>query len=308
MPSLKRNVAHAPDSTGFESYDGPQPPLQQRMYRGRIEFVRIREASTGRLGINMLVKFLAEKGDKDNAKYDGYPAWVTLWLADKEPNQVREKNFYRAVGVPDDKLENVNIVHEDVEDGGEVKKVGGRNPVGRIVKVDMRTERYEEELQLRADAVYPAKESKAADADPDESEEEPDEDLLEDAEESEEEWDEEARREELGEMKLPDLRSLASSDYEIETKGKKRQALIEEIIAHEAPEEEEPEDEEEESEEEEEELPDYNKMSEMKVPALRKWAVENGDYDEDDVKGLKKQEILDMLVEDELIENPEPPF
>lgn len=308
MPSLKRNVSKAPDKTGFESYDGPNPPKQAKVYRGRIKIARVREASTGTIGLNFLVDFEAEKGSPD-AQYDGYPAWVTLWLSDKEPNQAREKQFYRAVGVPDNKLDDVNVVHDAIDDGGEIKKVGGRKVVGQIVKVDMQTERYNDELQLKGDAIYPAGKSKGK-VDPDEDVADPDDgadpdaDLLDDAGD---EQTYEEREAELADLKLPALRKIAKSDYDLPTQGKNAEALRADILEHEYPDDGEGEGDEGDGEGGDEEH-DYAVVAELKLPALRKWAIENGGYEEADLKGVKHADILELLVDDEILPNPEPAF
>jgi hypothetical protein len=303
MPSLKRNVKNAPDSTGFESYDGQNPPMQNKMYRGKIEVARVREAATGTIGINLLVKFEAKKGDKENAKYDGYPAWVDLWLADKEPNQAREKNLYRALGVPDSKLEDVNVVHNDIDDGGEIKKVSGRNPIGRVVMIDMKVDRYEGENRLKGDAIYPVKDQSSKSV-AEEPEEEPDDedDLIEPDEDGDVDYEE--REEELKGMALGALRKLASGDYDIETKGVKKDVLVTEILTQEYPDngEEEPED------EEDDEKVSAEDLRGMTLSKVKAFAKENADYTDADLKGEKKADIIDLLIEDEIIESDEPPF
>src|SRR5690606_11194759 len=286
LPTLKRNVAGAPKTTGFESYDGPELPKQNKMYRGRIDVARLREASTGTQGFNLLVVLEAEKGSED-AKYDGYPAWVDIWLADKEPNQAREAAFYRAVGVSEAKLESgdIPISHDDIDDGGKIKKVGGKNPIGAIVKVDMRTDKYGDEVRMKGDAVWPVKKAEGKSA----VEEEPDEADLEDATDADE-MDPEEREEELRDMKLPELRRIAKA-YDIETRGKKLDGLVEAILEAEYPEDEE------ETEEEQSAEDLYAEVKKLTLPNLRKWALENGDYDKADLKDLSKDDILEMLVD-----------
>jgi hypothetical protein len=337
VPSLKRNVQGAPEETGFESYDGPELPMLNKMYRGRIEVARIREASTGTKGINLLVKFQAESGSPD-AKYDGYAAWCDLWLGDKEPNQAREAAFYRAVGVPKSKLDagDVIVKHDDIDDGGAITAVAGRKVIGQIVKVDMRTDRYENETRMKADSVWPAMKD-GAKSSKSEPEEEPDDDAMEDVSEreaellemklpalrslakeyeiktrgvsqedlvaaileaeAEDEPDDDERRAELEAMSLPALRKIAKEEYEITTRGKSAEVLVDEILEAEA--EAEPE-----GEAGEEDL--YAVVSQYSLPNLRKWALENGEYKQADLKDLSKEEILDLLIEDEVLS--EPPF
>lgn len=306
MPKLKRSVKGAPDKTGFESYDGPDP--RPGVYRGRIKAASVREASTGTLGFNVLVELEARKGDKEAARHDGYPAWVRLWLTDKEGNLAREKQFYRALGV---KTDDPDTIHDEIDDGGKIKTIGRVNPIGKIVKVDIKTERYDNETRLSPDAIYPVDPAKESDADDEPDEDEPDDDIDEDEDfddddvEDEDDLDEEMP--DYASMKLPELKRLAK-EAGIDSKGKSAKALAAALTENwESNDEEEDEDE---PEEDEPEGTTVAEAREWKLPQLKKFAREEGGYANSDLTGLKATEILEMLVDDEvlILGEDEPPF
>lgn len=307
MPKLKRSVKGAPDKTGFESYDGPEP--RPGVYRGRVKAASVREASTGTIGFNVLVELEARKGDKENARYDGYPAWVRLWLTDKEGNLAREKQFYRALGI---KTDDPDTIHDEIDDGGKIKTIGRINPINKIVKVDIKSELYEGDRRLSPDAIYPvdpAKES-AAEDEPEDDDIDDDDDIDEDedfddddVEEDEDEADDDMP--DYSSMKLPELKKLAK-DAGIDSKGKSAKALAAALTeAWEAEDEDE-----EEPEDEEPEGTTVAEAREWKLPQLKKFAREEGGYENSDLTGLKAGQIIEMLVDDELLilGDDEPPF
>lgn len=311
MPKLKRSVKGAPDRTGFESYDGPEP--KPGVYRGKIKTCALRESSngSGNLYYNVLIELEARKGDKENVRYDGYPAWVRLVMTEKEGNLAREKQFYRALNL---KTEEPDVLHDEIDDGGKVKKIGGKDPIGAIVKVDIKTDRYEGEQRLSPDAIYPVDPAKESDADADEEEPEEDDDDIDededfdddDVEDEEDEAEEEVP--DYASMKLPELKRLAK-DAGIDSKGKSAKALAAALTeAWEAEEDEA--DDDDEPEEDEEEGTTVAEAREWKLTQLKKFAREEGGYPAADLNGLKAPEIIEMLVDDEVLimGDDEPPF
>lgn len=299
MPSLKRNVKDAEERTGFETYDGEEPP--KGIYRAKIKSVKIREASTGTMGFQVLAILEAREGSA-HSKFDGFPAWTNIWLTDKEANQAREKAFYRSVGASTDG--ETNVVFEDLEDGGRVKKIGGKDPVGAIVKVDLKRE---DGYGMQGDTIYPVdpakeKASKKSAPEPDEDDED---DLIEDDDTAEE--DEGYTAEELRALSLPELRKLAKESG-LEVKGLKKDDIVDSLIDFFAEGDDEDEDEDDDEDEVEgDEVITAADLLEYTLPNLKKFAREEGGYSNDDLKGLKKEEIVELLVDDEVVAN-EPPF
>jgi hypothetical protein len=257
------------------------------------------------------------------------------------------------LGVSKEKLDSgdVPVKHKELDDGGEIQAVAGKKPVGQIVKVDLRVDRYEGVSRLKADSIWPASsDGKASKATESDDEEPPDDetDLMQDDEErraeleamkipavraiareyelkvrgvsqedlieaileaeaepeegeaegeGDAEPDDAEREAELQDMSLPALRKLAK-EYEITTRGKSSEKLVEEILEYEA--EAEPEN----GEPEAEDL--YATVKALSLPKLRKWALENGEYKASDLKDLEAEDILEMLVDDEVLS--EPPF
>lgn len=305
MPKLKRQTSHVEDS-GFEIYSGPEPPAG--VYRGVIAQCKIRDSkSSDNKYYNVLVRLEGNTGNKE--QYNGYPCWVMLTMTDKEANLRREKQFYRAVCNNEDP-EVVYKTEGEVANGFPVTKIGGKNPEGAKVSVQIRMEADRDGVGQRpkGDTIYPLKpvEGSAVSDEPDEDDEELEDEELEDEEDSD-------RRAELEAMKPSALRNLAKSDYDIDTAGMKKPALIEAILEHESEakdaEDSEP-DEDDEDEDDEDDKPDYAELAGLSLPKLRKKVLEvwGDDYDADDLKEMKKDEILEDLVENEFIEDDEPPF
>jgi hypothetical protein len=271
MPSVKRTGIKSKEvKTGFESYDGPEP-TKRGMYRSKIVQAIWIQFSTGAVGFKLMLELEAQKGDpKDHAQFDGYPIWTNLVLGEKEAMITRENNFYAALGVKDEP----SIVFEpgDVTDGVKIKTIGGKNPVGQYVNADIKLGKYQGETRPEVDAIYKLREIVSAKVatEPIEDEDEEadeDEDLLETSEDAEaEEMTRDERETELNGSSLADLKSLATSDYDLDIKGLKKAGIVSAILDYEyepgalsvddEEEEEEPEEEVEEAEEEEEEEDD----------------------------------------------------
>lgn len=300
MPRLKRSTSGTPDS-GFTIYDGPEPGVGA--YRGVIKRATVRMSSNDNPYYNVLVEF------KDNvdgkSQYDGYPSWTMITMTDKEANLRREKNFYRAIGVSEDPTLDYN------EETGEIKKVGtktGAQLLGLPVVVNMR---MDDRGSIRGDEIFPSKVKtvSAKDIAEDEPGEDEDEELLEsEDEETEEMSDEEAeRRAELEALRLPALRK-AAKDSEADITGISAKAeIIDAIIDAEFGAEAEDEDEEAEDEWEHtwEEFNSIRTLVKVKAAVL---AAFPDDYSKEDLADMKKEDILQMLIEDEMVADPNPPF
>lgn len=267
MVAIKRSgVKSEEKKTGFESYDGPEPS-RPGMYRARIvsnKYKRFKANAEGvqNEGLVVSVVLEAQKGDpKKHAQFDGWPTTTNLVFGDKEMMLARESNYYAALGVKDEP--NIDIVSnkaDALEAGTKVNKIGGKDPVGLYVNVDLKPDTYNGVQRLAVDGIYKFRDSVKFETSDDADDDEDDEDLLddEDGEEGDEEYD--ARAEELAGETLASLRSTAK-ELEITTTGLKKDGLIEAILAaefEEVDDEEEDDEAEEEDADEEEEDDEYD--------------------------------------------------
>lgn len=272
MPSLKRDVTKAADNTGFEPYDGPTPP--KGLYRGVIKTSRVRKAGTGRLGINVVVELKAAKGSNAE-KFDGYPAFVDLWLGDEEALQTREKAFYKSIGASTAP----NIVF-DADDNdpetGKIKTIDGKKIENREVLVDLRTELYNDEQRVKADGIIKVKDAgKEAPVEEQEDEEVEDDEI----EEEEIEVPSEA---DLKKMPLKDLRSLAE-DFGVDTDEVKKKADIIAALLEIAAEDEDDEDEESDEDDDLEDAEDEDEEEDEEE--------EEEEEDEEDAEAVLREEL-----------------
>lgn len=131
-------------------------------------------------------------------------------------------------------------------------------------------------------------------------EEEPDEDEEEDEEEGDEEFDQEARQAELAKMRITALRKMAIElgFPEDEVAEADKDTLAESIAEAEAEDAGGEDAEDEEADEEEEDDEGDEDYESMTIAELRAAAKEAG-YSAADIKGLKKDEIIDLLNSDE---------
>jgi hypothetical protein len=310
VPKLKRNVKNAPERTGFEPYDGPEPTPGFR--RAVIKSAKVVESANGRPGFLVTAELEAKKGSQD-AKFDGYPAFTRIWLGteDSAPEALlaREAAFYRAV-TGKKNLADVDVVHEDSDGGGKITKINGVNPVGKAVLVELQYETYNGERRISSDGIYPAKadDVDADETESDEPEEEPDED--EDLLESDDEEIEIPSETELKKMPIADLRNLAE-DLGVDTDEVKRKSDLIAAILEDPDEESDDEDEEEdeaeledaeEDEEEEEDEDDgLDALDRTQLKALLK--AEAADF-----KVLKRHTDEDLVAALRDVRASEPPF
>lgn len=350
MGVLKRNVDSK--AKGFTPYSGPDP--KPGTYRARVVKGAIRAASTGTLSYNVLVEFVATK--PEHKKYDGFDCFVELWLGEKEASQAKEAAFIKAI-TGKDNFKTVNVAYTGKEEdfntpsGAEITGLDGVKLPNKIVNVYMRMEKAstgddgkEYPARLRADSILPwTKDEDAADDDDtdqiedgDVDEQEEDADLEDDGEDdgeemSDEEWEaaKEARRTELKSRQydLAKLRGVLKENG-IDTKGLKKDDLVEAIIGLEFPEdgeesdeeidendvevdedaaesdaeeseedEEEDDEEEEDEEEEEEEGDDLRTEIEAEAAGLDRSALKKAIKALDADAGFKKAETDDDLRE-----------
>lgn len=223
MPSLKRNVKHAPDRSGFEVYDGPST-IPAGLYEGVLKSVKLQKTRAGDYMFRLVVE-LDDKSTERKERTVGFPAFGNLVLMEKEALLAREKAFYRAVCGQDD----VHVVYEDGVDDGPVKvtKIGGKNPVGVRVKAEIQDDTYQGETRSVLNAVYPLGKPTTpvtSDAAADEPEDEPEEET-----DGPDEADAEAREAELKALGVAALRKIAK-ELDLDTDGVKKAELIEAIL------------------------------------------------------------------------------
>ncbi|AVP41502.1 hypothetical protein SEA_WENTWORTH_63 [Streptomyces phage Wentworth] len=285
MPKMKFGVGNnVSTDSGFTPYEGPLPkpgviyPVVQKS--ATIRLTGENSKAPGTPYVNTMWEI--ESGD-----CKGYTVWHRLIPGEHEIQQTRIAQYMQAVTGKN----MADIVHDDVEDGGKVKTVGGRKPEG--VKAGMTFQRKKdtrnaiegEETPWIAESadIIPGWKPKTKVEAEDESEPEDDvEDEIEDDEEDEAEDDD------------------AEDDD----------------AADDSDEEDSEEDDEDESEEDEEEddAVAYEEAAKLSLIQLKKLAKEN-DYEDSDLtqyKGPKgKKALLAQLVEDEIVAaegEDEPPF
>jgi len=274
MPSFKLKGKAQEVKSGFEPYDGPEP-TRNGMYRAVIKVIKHGLNSSKSEGFSITLELQAAPGDpKGHAQYDGFPMFSRSIITDtadgsalKEGAQRNLDNFLAALGTGD----NPDVVLAEGDgDKVDVKKIGGRNPVGAVVNIDLQMKNFEGERRPEVGGIYPYKEidaptgkGRAAALVVEDDEPEDDEaDLMEGSDEAEGDDDEyTAREEELNGLGIPALKKIAK-ELEIGISGTKA-ALVERILDAEfaeeddsAEDEEEPEDADEADEAEDDEAED----------------------------------------------------
>jgi hypothetical protein len=294
MPKMKFGVGNnVSTDSGFTPYEGPLPkpgviyPVVQKS--ATIRLTGENSKAPGTPYVNTMWEI--ESGD-----CKGYTVWHRLIPGEHEIQQTRIAQYMQAVTGKN----MADIVHDDVEDGGKVKTVGGRKPEGVRAgmtfqrKKDTRNAIEGEETPWIAESadIIPGWKPKTKVEAEDESEPEDDvEDEIED--------DEEDAEPEEDEDEAEDDDDDAADDSDDEDS------------------EEDDEDESEEDEDDSEEEDDavaYEEAAKLSLIQLKKLAKEN-DYEDSDLtqyKGPKgKKALLAQLVEDEIVAaegEDEPPF
>ena len=294
MPKMKFGVGKdVSTDSGFTPYEGPLPkpgviyPVEQKTATIRL---------TGENSKNPGTAYINTMWEITDGECKGFTAWHRLIPGEHEIQQARIAQYMQAVTGKN----MADVVHEEVEDGGKVKTIGGRKPEG--VKAGMTFQRKKDTrnaiegeetpwIAESADIIPGWKPKSKVEA---EDESEPDEDDIED-EDVEDEEDDAPVAEETDE----DEAEETDEDDEEE------------------PEDEEDDDSDEDSDEEDEEegegipMADALKMSLVELKKLAK----QYEYEDSDLNPFKgpagKKKLIAKLVEDEIIfedGDDEPPF
>lgn len=231
--------------TGFEPYSGPEVK-RAGVYRASLKKLKYEKKQSENYGFSIVFELEAAPGDpKGHAEYDGAPFFsrtIVTQMADgsplKEGSQNNLDNFLHAIGAG----ANPEVLLEDgdVEEGPIViKRIGGKDPVGAIVNLEIQMRTYNGEIRPEIASIFEFVGEKASakkatplpkqiDDDEDEA------DLLDDIDEGVEAEDEYAAREaELAALALPALRKIATGEYDLEIKGLKKAEIVDAILEHE---------------------------------------------------------------------------
>jgi hypothetical protein len=177
-------------SSGFEPYEGPLP--RPGTYAAVIRSCKIRISQAGNPYFNVLFEF-ADQVNAEKQAFKGYPLWDKIVPGDSDIQKERVgKLAYTVCG----KVKAV-VNHEEVTDGGTVKTIGGKDPVGVRCKVVVSRGSFNGEpiLELRdlfpwpKDEAWP--EGSPEDGDDSEEMEEVEDDEADDEADEEEEVEEE---------------------------------------------------------------------------------------------------------------------
>jgi hypothetical protein len=288
MPKMKFGVGNnVSTDSGFTPYEGPLP-------KPGVIYPVVQKAATIRLtGPNSKspgTEYINTMWEIESGECKGFTAWHRLIPGEHEIQQTRIAQYMQAVCGKNA----ADVLHDEVEDGGKVKKIGGRNPVG--VKAGMTFQRKKDTANAMegeetpwiaesADIIPGWKPKSKVEAE----DEEPEDDDVEDEVEDDEDDDVEEPEEDVADDEDAD----DSEDDEDE------------------PDED---DEEDDSDEEEADGVPYEEAAKMSLVQLKKLAKDNdyGDSDLTEYKGPKgKKALLAQLVEDEIVTadgEDEPPF
>lgn len=269
MPQLKFNELEDVDTeaSGFEVYDGPMP--RPGVYSGKIKVMRVKIGNnSGNPYFSILIE-LNDTSSPEKAETKGCPIWTNIVPGDAEIQQIRTAQLFMAICGK----KGPAVVHDEIDDGGDVKKVGGKNPIGTEVRVNIKKGSYQGEARAEISSIIPGKAKEEVD----------DIDEVDDEEEVEE-----APAKKAPAKKAPAKRPAKKAEPEPE------------------------EEEEEEEESAEDEVITYSEAAQKTLIALKKLAKEAG-YDPADLKEYKKkEELLELLVEDgvvaEEVDEDEAPF
>jgi len=301
MPKFKRDVSSAEARTPVGVYDGPAVP--DGTYAGILRSMKYRIASTGTEFWNTLVVLDAKNKQGQHAEYDGFQAWTKFYLDGSDFSRTKELGLYTAIcgrGV-------VEVITDDnVQGDPVVTKVGGVNPIGARVYVELRTEEYQGEWRQAGFMIFPDLEGKKEAAAPTEAADEP---------EGEDELDVQAEEKpapakrtrkppakklaavpdpepesedvDYGAMTLPKVREAAEA-VGISTKGVSKADLVRQLEAKakggdtaygKSPQ-------------------DIYNMSDQEVID---WVEQNTDYVGADFEGMERKDIVELLQEENII-------
>ncbi|WMI33146.1 hypothetical protein SEA_RIKSENGUPTA_50 [Microbacterium phage RikSengupta] len=299
MPKFKLSGAKAVEQkSGFEPYDGPEP-TRAGFYRGIIKVMKHGlNSGSGSQGFAITLELEAAAGDpKNHAQFDGFPLFSrNIVTSSKDDSPLKEgaqrnlNNLLAALGVKD---EPDVILAEGDADKLDVKKIGGKNPIGAVVNVEIGFELYEGDRRPVPQGIYKYKEIDAPTgtgraAILDEEEEDDEADLMEGEDESEVEADEyDARAEELDGLGIPALKKIAK-ELDIAVSGTKPK-LIERILEAEFAEEDEADEDEPEDEPDEDEADDADEADDEPDDE-----DEEEDDEEDEARAERVAELADF--------------
>lgn len=304
MPKMKFGVGNnVSTDSGFAPYEGPLP-------KPAVIYPVVQKSATIRLtGENSKAPgtaYISTLWEIESGDCKGFTAWHRLIPGEHEIQQTRIAQYMQAVCGKNQ----ADVVHEDVEDGGKVKTIGGRKPEG--VKAGMTFQRKKdarnaiegEEVPWTAEAadIIPGWKPKTK-VDEDDAAE----DLDDEPEEDEEYDDADEPEEDVEEEPEPPAKPASRR------RTKPAPAPEPEPEEDDEPDDEEEDDSDEEDGDEESALA-YEEAAKLSLVQLKTLAKEN-EYEAKDLIGYKgpkgKKELLAQLVEDEVVaapEDDEPPF
>jgi hypothetical protein len=296
MPKIVRKTSHVEGRQPFGVYDGDVPPRGN--YPGVIRSAVLKTSKNDNQYFNVLVELYTEDGPK--SAYNGFPAWTMITLTEKEANIAREQAFYMAVCGKAD----VDVILDE-SDPPKVTKIGGVDPVGLPVRVDLRPNKNpsDETITMQGDGIYKPSEGQAAPATAGrkprasrKANEDPDADLVQEPATpaaADQEVTVEAEKKPVTEpedyhsMNLPKMKAYAR-DLGVDPKGSKTEVLAA-LDAHF------------DKASDEEFNPDgLPSPAQLKaLPEAEFWAWAEKQYMPGDLNGMEVDETIEMLVEDE---------
>lgn len=292
MVSMKFGVGdNVSTDSGFAPYEGPLPkpnvvyPVKQKSVTIRL---------TGDQSKNPGTAYLNTMWEITEGECKGFSAFHRVIPGETDMQQTRVAQYMQAVCGKN----SAQVVHDKVEDGGKVKTIGGKNPVGTTAGMTFKRVKDSYNSIEGEEPVYTAEPNDLIPGwKPKKASAHPLPDAVEDAQEEDEELDEEFEEEDGDDVEddEPDTEDSDEDDSDEED----------------ADEEEDDEEADDEDAADETSFEDAAKMTLVELKAL---AVAN-DYEDGDLaqyKGPKgKKALLALLVEDEIVSAPEdtePPF
>jgi hypothetical protein len=298
MPSvIKRKTSHI-ESSGFDIYTGEEPP--RGGYRAVIKKCAIQKSKGDNLMYAIVVELKAKPGTP-KSQYDGWPSFPYIVMTDTEGNLAREQAFYMAIcGKADAEVSTVADASKFKPGDKQqtpVTKIGGQNPVGKIVNVQVKDETQEDGSTRKVvDRIFRVRDEDAEDTAADE----PD---IEDEDDEDAEGLPLYEEDDLRTKGLPALRKILQDEFGMDVTEAKslktKDALVSAILEAQDEEADEDEDEDEEDpeddpeEEEEEEDEEDEDDEEDPEEAVR---AELADMDRTALKALLKKRKVEFRV------------